>query len=550
MNGNGEHPWILVAPWYRWPRPGEAPYGRLTAPALEKFAAPTFVNDFLKEPQRSLLYADEDFVHTVELKSPRPKRSLSSLVRVKTGRRKVFLDTHGRFYLVVCELHCDEPGLPMVARDKVCEAGLVVRRRVAPAPPAARKALSAALAETTALEARVAGLRGVVPTTRGGRAIGSIGSVLTSALAKSGADEISSAEADLAASRAALQSLASFYGVALELQGWVPSEHKGIGAWRQVPETPREIVEEIFPLYPLIPDPAIRDHSARGRTIYFGVLPAGSSDLDEQGNPRFEDRSLYEVRCFVRRHKPCCPKTGQRGDCPGPLVWSRPTEVYQLAAAMDLDGTSHKPVTIQLPDLPALEAQAAAMKVGEGVGVRMVAPAKSSLEFKTDADGKPINGSVGGAAICSFSIPLITIIATFVLKLFLPIVVLLFGLWWMLKLKFCIPPSFELDAGLSAALSATPPGVDFSAGLSVDIDASLKLNLGDEAAAGIEADYGGDVNVLGELVLEMGSDYSQDAPADLAADFDPPKPGFGGPRLPLPSLGAGLAYHERVEVPA
>ncbi len=46
--------------------------------------------------------------------------------------------------------------------------------------------------------------------------------------------------------------------------------------------------------------------------------------------------------------------------------------------------------------------------------------------------------------ICSFSIPLITIVATFVFKLFLPIVMLVFELWFLLRLKFCIPPSIEV----------------------------------------------------------------------------------------------------------
>lgn len=54
---------------------------------------------------------------------------------------------------------------------------------------------------------------------------------------------------------------------------------------------------------------------------------------------------------------------------------------------------------------------------------------------------------MGGPAICFFSIPLITIIASFVLNLFLPIVVLLFNLWFLLALRFCIPPSFSIAGG-------------------------------------------------------------------------------------------------------
>src|SRR6185295_1348863 len=214
------------------------------------------------------------------------------------------------------------------------------------------------------------------------------------------------------------------------------------------------------------------------------------------GGPRFDDRSLYEVRCFVRRRKPGRP------DCPGDYVWSRPAEPYQIAPAADLDGTSHKPVTFTLPDLKELEAQAAAMPVGEGVGVRMVAPPDSTLNPDPNDPASGTRGSL--PQICSFSIPLITIVATFVLKLFLPVVVFAFGLWFLLKLKFCILPSFEMDAGLAAALSVQPPELDVSIGLSIAVDGALKLNLGDDGLAAIQGDL--DANQRAGLALEMGAD--------------------------------------------
>ena len=52
--------------------------------------------------------------------------------------RKLFLNTHKRFYLVVCELHCDAPGLPNAQHSDVLEAGFVVRRRVASVPSPSR----------------------------------------------------------------------------------------------------------------------------------------------------------------------------------------------------------------------------------------------------------------------------------------------------------------------------------------------------------------------------------------------------------------------------
>jgi hypothetical protein len=541
-----EHPWLLLAPWYRWPVPGDPRHGRGTAPVLQKYASAGFATEFLAEPQRSLRWIAEDHVHRVEPKVPRPKYSLSGLDRVPTERRKLFRDVHCRFYLVVAELRCDRPGLPAVKRDQVFDAGFVVRRRVAPAVGRARAVLAEALAGVQGLENRLAIARGFRPPRRrrpGAKA------VVVSALAERCDEEVERLEAELAASRASLHALAAEHGVRLEVQGWIPSEHPGVGAWAAVEETPAKLgAEQAIPLYPLIPDPAEERHSARGRSLWFGVVPTGPGDLDALGNPRFDDRSLYEVRCYVRRKKTAMPG---RPPCPGEAVWSRATEPYQLAPAADLDGTSHKPVTFTLPDLRELEAQAAAGPAGQGAGVRMVAPPESTLDFQTDPDnpGKPLDAGVGGLPqICSFSIPLITIIATFVLKLFLPIVVFAFGLWFLLKLKFCILPSFEMSAGLAAELSVQPPELDVSASLSLDVDAALTVNLGPDGIAGLQADL--DSNQRAGLARDLGADFRAQAPPYVAAEFPPADPDYPPPEVPLPEATAGLEYYERVEAPA
>ncbi len=58
-------------------------------------------------------------------------------------------------------------------------------------------------------------------------------------------------------------------------------------------------------------------------------------------------------------------------------------------------------------------------------------------------------------------------------QLFLPIVMIVFQLWWMLALKFCIPPEIGLAAGITAELDieAEPPQLD------IDIKASVDLAL-------------------------------------------------------------------------
>ena len=156
-------------------------------------------------------------------------------------------------------------------------------------------------------------------------------------------------------------------------------------------------------------------------------------------------------------------------DCHGDLVWSEASEPYRLAPQFDLVGTSNRPVTIQMPNLAELAAQAATRPIGQFSPVRFVHP--QQLQSKTDGS-IPSSGSIGGPAICFFSIPLITIIASFVLNLFLPIVVLLFNLWFLLALRFCIPPSFSIAGGLQLELAAIPPKLDVDAELSVDVDAA------------------------------------------------------------------------------
>ena len=87
-------------------------------------------------------------MHVVQPLAPLPgsngrSRRFSDLAYVidPLRTRKIFLDTHKRFYLVVCQIHCDAPGLPARrTRDDVCEAGFVVRRRTTDIPPAGREA--------------------------------------------------------------------------------------------------------------------------------------------------------------------------------------------------------------------------------------------------------------------------------------------------------------------------------------------------------------------------------------------------------------------------
>lgn len=530
------HPWLLLAPWWRWQRQ-QADEGldpRHTRPVFQKYESPDFINVFLKEPQRSLKFFEEvDRVFKADLMPAPPP--LSALFAGKssrlfkppggvaldaklspTGVRKLFLETHSRHYLVACELHCDRPGLPTASDDEVCQAGLVVRRRRFLVPQQARKQAATLLKRITALRTQLGALDAQVPL----RPFAA--DRRTRVLAKMKADgsleaQRARAQADLSAARKELFAWQDAHGVVPLYEGWMADPKRpDLGSWQPVDEAPQVLEEASFPLYHLFPDPRQPDHDAHGKTIYFGVVPVGGSDVDARGTARFDDQSLYEVRCFVRRHDPDCPRRDEAPDCCGELVWSAASEAYKLANPNDLLGTSQRPVTVQMPDLHELAAQVAALPFGQVSPVKFVQP--QGLNFNVDDEGKPSSPGVGGNQICFFAIPLITIVAYFLLKLFLPVVVFLFGLFFLLQLKLCIPPSFSFDAGLDAELKVIPPSLD------IDADFSVSLLGQTVTTASLHADLTGVVGTatadLPDVQADLTTKYSNAALLPLAAGMN------------------------------
>ena len=554
--------WKLVAPWYRWKQQGGDPREAIdpaapakpsaARPSIQKFESADFVNAFLKDPQRSLKFNKDDLVVVYEqvarinnayftvgaypggvlpkLVAPKPETPPDPPLDpkypppesvAKPGTvRKLFLDTHKRFYLVVCELHCDAPGFPSTTRDQVCEAGFVVRRRRTAMTPAQAKEAASILKDIdkAALELQVVSAsdklqkleqdyQAELDKKKGISKQQLFKEAAHSPLRKAKAAAVQT----IAAAQAKLKAWKA--GVSPLLEGWVPSGFDKIGSWQIVDEEPETITEQIFPLYPLIPDPRQKDHAAQKRNIYFGVIPTGSADTTDDGTARFDPGSKYEIRCFVRRHKEPCPKKPERNDCPGPVVWSAPTEPYQLAAHFDLVGTSQRPVTMQLPNIPELAAQAASLPPAKLAPFKMASPnPQSNLGFKLKDEEDPKSAEAdppgGIPEICSFAIPLITIVATFVLKLFLPIVVLVFGLFFLLKLKFCIPPSISIDAKVEAALKVDLP--------SIDIDVGLSVQLGGEALVDLKKSFGLDPSATVDELrakIEVGLGLPQPGPA-------------------------------------
>jgi hypothetical protein len=450
------HDWRLVAPWWGWPRgddPDERVAVRTLAPILQMYDSPGLVNVFLADPQHRLAYRqDSDEVHLVCAGGAGDFPS-----RRSTGRRKLYLAAHHRHYLVVCSLHCDVPGFPHARRADVCESGFVVRRRHEDLPAETTAGLSRALRRYNLARRRRETAQqqlGALPPARR-RATTLDARIRTLA----GAEEQARAElADLAGRAAGSR----------QLQGWVTAA--GRGEWQPVAETPDELTEATFPLTPLIAPPADESHDAHGETILFGLVPSGGSDLDAQGRPRFDDDGIYEIRCYVRRHRALCPRDGSHAGCP--VTWSEPSEAYQLAAHSDLEGTAHRPVTVTMPDLTQLRADAVRLGPGGAGGARFRSPPGSELAFTTDdltaTEAPPEPGSAG-AQTCTYAIPLLTIVAMFVFKLFLPIVLFVFQLWFLLQLRFCFPPDVRIDSGTAAKFAALGDGLDVDATVAADI---------------------------------------------------------------------------------
>jgi hypothetical protein len=513
---NTTHPWLLVGPWYRWQNPYDPNSGRASRPVFQKYDTSDLVNDFLKDPQHSLKFIEPDDVAQKPVKDPKKGWKL-----IPGSTRKLYLDTHKRFYLVVSELHCDVAGFPSVNRAETCDTGFVVRRRVPHIPANVKVETLTNLKELAFTRARLTELDALPPGMKAGASQGIRATM----------------EARYVKARSELLYAAVESGISIGLEGWIPGSSQGVGSWERVEETPAKIDEHIWPLYPLIPDPRKKKHSSGGRSIWFGVVPVSSSDVDVSGNPRFDDRSLYEIRCFVRRHDPRCPKRRERDHCHGEFVWSPRTESYQLASQMDLLGTSYRPINIVLPDLQALQAQTAGLKPGQGAPIRMIAAPGSAIEPNGQGGGQ----TPGGPSICSFSIPLITIVATFVFRLFLPIVTLAFGLWFLLRLKFCILPTISLDADVAADLDVALGKVDVGVDVNVAVTGDLKVEFDK-----FSADAAADGAVLStEEAFQTFAAQATDFSGSLPEGSDIPQ---GKAPHTLPPPGGTLEYEALVEV--
>ncbi len=561
-----EHPWVLVGPWYRSESIGGPPARRVTAPIFQKYGDTGFMDRFVSEPQESLRFMCEDFV---ERPCPDPNQLVTpEMLGQSHPGLKLFLDSHSRFYLVVCELHCVAPGFPSVPRDRVCEAGFVIRRKVPLVAREIRRPLAQKQHRCNQLKADLRRLTDKIEQ-KGQQKRGKVWTKARQMVFDKAAglheSRMAVLKSQLEASEAELQQFIREHRIELQLQGWIPStKNQTVGHWEAVEAKPQTIEEKVYPLYPVIADPTNPDHSAKGKTLWFGLVPTGSSDTDSDGIPQFDETDLYQIECFVRRKKDCCQGRG-RNCCHGEVVWSLPTSSYHLASFFDVDGTSHKPINIKLPDLETMKQQANLGPPGRGINVKTIAPENSSLNFSTNGMDMPKVDSNElvrpGQQICFFGILLFFIVALFLFRLFLPIILFLFQLWFLLKLKFCIPPTVSLNLDIATDLEVKGPDIeaafDVAAGGTVEFGGQLftKSQLKDKMARDIGSEVGGSGSFADDIAAKLidssepGSLTLNDL-ADLyitmATDFsaEPRYPNLAG-QIPLPE--DGLIYFDKVE---
>jgi hypothetical protein len=523
----------LRAPWYACERAKIDRFDeRAASPVIQKYDTSEFVRSVLADPSASLRFGQGD-VWTFPV--PRSKTAPVSSFRERLSPYrlasscllKLYQPSHERFYTVAVELFCDGAGLPRPGPDDDVSVRFVVRR-IATRTGTSTQARDAVRDLVKAAAKELYGTP--YPTDPK--------DVVSGASADPASDHTDDVAAMLGLDATTPQEQAARErfeldhhdlieqaGVKRELQGWYV-DADGSGRWIEVPgpgDPAPSGTELELPMWRVpgaqCPGPA---GFAPQRSLWFGAIPTYSGDLDDAGRPRLDDRSTYVIQCIARRRRPGCP----------PLITvGAATRAYRLAAFLDPAGTANRRVHVRMPDFAAVAAQAA--QGGPSGGVVFERPPGSQLpagplgQIPTSPIAVPPSAR---SENCSFSIELITIVASFVLAIFLPVVVFVFQLWWMLLLKFCWPRSDEA-VDVIGALGAVP-----ITGLDAARDQKLGRMLGvDEQVAQklFEPDANDVKSVKEESKAFAEATAQQDAPAPKP---EVPEPPVTDPLCPAPTV--------------
>jgi hypothetical protein len=495
-----DHLYALRAPWYVRERNHWTPFDDdARRPALQKYAGTDFVDRMLADPRDSVRFDDDDrwaFPVAVPFGTGSGRKRFVTSGMVRTPLRKLYQPLHERYYTVVTELFCDQPGLPRAGETAGVDLSFVVRReRTLVRDPAALRELAHSLAGQLYRQQEATTADPSVPETD------DLDDVVAAARA---------AQVQLSAEQLVLLARIAPRQVT---EGWVAGPGRS-GHWQQVDDDAPPVLlagELELPMWQLPP----RDEDctpARTRSLWFGVVPTHGSDLDERGLPRLDDRTIYRIRCVARRH----PGPGHE-HCPDRFSWSEPTLPYRLAAHADPEGTKNHRVTITMPDLRAVAARAGRAP-GPG-GVEIVQPPGSQLQMDTTSfPPTRAPGADFGAdtSRCTFALELFMIVSMFVFSLFLPIVMFVFQLWWLLLLRFCWPRADTALADLDAYFKTGTIADLLNQGTDTNAQKAVKNALLAELDEVTEI-----VNAGPQLVKNPDLATNKDAARDLVASLDP-----------------------------
>jgi hypothetical protein len=427
---------VLRAPWYVRERlEVDVLDPRAFRPAIQMYDRTDFVQRLVRDPRDSLAVTPDDYWSYPVPVPPKVQAAQTGRLRlathqlVRTKLRKLYQPSHNRFYVVVAEVLCDQAGLPRAGQHGDFDVAYVMRRH----------------------RTSVTGERG--PTRRLARQL-----MLDLARAQHvSVDDTHPPPDDVRdlwwADHVWHEQFEQDHGdltaqvkVDTEHQGWFVFDD-GSAGWRNLndpavgPGVPG-VREDTIRMVRLPRSQADCDAAAT-RSTWFGVIPTFSAEHYTSGGrsvPKLDDQAIYEVTCLVTLK----PRPGHE-HCPPTVFMGTTSEAFRLASPMDPEGTSKRATTIKLPDLRLLAARAG-QPMGPG-GVQIATPPKSQLvinPFK-DVPGSGAGAIGTGGGVCTFALELFFIVAFFLFLLFLPIVVFAFQLWWMLALRFCIPPGASLS---------------------------------------------------------------------------------------------------------
>jgi hypothetical protein len=489
------HAFAFRSPWYvRERQHAGLRDPRALRPAIQMYDSPRFAQQVTHDPRDSLAFTCDDkwsFPVPVAFPGTGSGRARFPTYRMcRTGLRKLYQPNHERFYLVVAELFCDEPGLPRAGPHRDVTVGFAMRRR--------RLVVSGGRSSVRRLARDL--MLDLLKQQHAGADLAARAAAVTP-----DADDLW--WADQAARERFIEDHADLLQAVtahVDSQSWLVDSATGDGRWAALADRASTETEQTFPMWRL-PDRTDTCAAANTRSLWFGLVPTYSADhwlepdpdpaAKRRPVPKLDDHAIYELVCSVTQP----PAAGQE-DCPPKVWWSAPTEPFRLAAPYDPEGTKNRRVSISAPDFRALAARAG-QPAGPG-GLAISTPPGSQMKFNPFGGiPKPGQGSMGdGGGVCTFAFELFFIVALFLFLMFLPIVVFVFQLWWMLALRFCFP---RLDAQFQAL-------AQFFTG--AHVDASLLSDLEADPGAGPALD-----DILGVAPPPGGAPVSS---AALAASPD------------------------------